>query len=155
MQRQFFTANSSPNTTTPSLDLFPNFPQATPTSWILNFHHWCLIQSLPWSCQINQMQYLSLERERFLAWEERISPLGTGKEMEKHLEDNLIASTSLETTCQTAQTACEHHGEAPKKGRDVRQNLGGILVCWGFLGVWFGFYSSCQWCTAQWLLLDP
>lgn len=120
------------------------FPKQHPNPKFWTFTTDVFYCLFPEAVKINQLQYLNLERERFLAREERISPLGTGK-MEKYLEHSLIASTSLVTTCQTAQITCDHHGEAPKKGKDVRQNLGGVLVCWGwgflldFLGVWFGF----------------
>lgn len=95
--------------------------------------------------QSGEGEISSIRREILSPWNR--------KRDEKYLEDSLIALTSLVTTCQTAQITYDHHGEAPKKGRDVRQNLGGlggILVCWdwvvlvffvGFFGGggWFGF----------------
>lgn len=150
MQELFFTTKSSPNTTTALLDLFPNFPQATPTSWILNFHHWCLLLSLPWRYQDKPTAVPQFgEGEISSTRRERIFPLGKGKEMEKYLEHIWIALTSLVTTCQTAQITCDHHGEAPKKGKDGRQNLGGVLVCWSW-GFFVGYFGDLVWVlTAQ------
>lgn len=88
----------------------------------------------PKAVEMNQLQYLSLDRGRFLAQEERIFPLGTGKEMEKYLGDGLIASTSLVTTCQTAQVACDHLSESTKEGQRCKAELGGYERYFGFWG---------------------
>lgn len=39
------------------------------------FHHFVLRCLFPKALEMEQLQYLSLERETFLAWEERIFPL--------------------------------------------------------------------------------
>lgn len=119
-------------------------PWLSPTSWTLNFPHWYLTLSLPWSCQdkptavpqSGEGEISSMRRENFSPWNRK----GDGKISWRWFDSLDILSNHL-SDC--TDNLWPSWGSTKERQR-CKAELGGLgryfgLLSLGFFRVWFGF----------------